>query len=174
MLFLSYSEMSKVQWILMGNGLSGEEFTCQCRRLGFNPWVGKIPWRRKWQPTPVFLLRKSHGRRSLMGYSPWSHKESDTTQWLNGSSSSSSYSFWLSHQAQTYALYCLYLCVKTPKVLPLRTLNELINAFKDDYFLDLRDTEPILERGFDLPNQRHFPDPSEIQKCPAMWQSPWQ
>ena len=49
----------------------------QCGRPGFNPWVGKISWRRKWQPTPVFLLGKSHGRRSLVGYSPWGRKESD-------------------------------------------------------------------------------------------------
>ena len=38
---------------------------------GFNPWVGKIPWRRKWQPTPVLLPGESHGGRSLIGYSPW-------------------------------------------------------------------------------------------------------
>ena len=44
----------------------------------FNPWVGKIPWRRKWQPTPVFLPGGSHGQRSLADYSPWGHKESDT------------------------------------------------------------------------------------------------
>ena len=45
----------------------------------FDPWVGKILWRRKWQPTPVFLPGKSHGCRSLVGYSPWGHKGSDTT-----------------------------------------------------------------------------------------------
>ena len=45
----------------------------------FNPWVEKIPWRKKWQPTPVFLPGKSHGQRSLAGCSPWSHKELDTT-----------------------------------------------------------------------------------------------
>ena len=43
-------------------------------RPWFNPWVRKIPWRRKWQPTPVFLPGKSHGQRSMVGYSPWSHK----------------------------------------------------------------------------------------------------
>ena len=48
----------------------------------FNPWVGKIPWRRKWQLTPVFLPEKCHGQRSLAGYSLWSH-ESDTTWRLN-------------------------------------------------------------------------------------------
>ena len=40
----------------------------------FNPWLGKIPWRRKWQPPPVFLPGESHGQRSLVGYSPWGHK----------------------------------------------------------------------------------------------------
>ena len=47
---------------------------------GFNPWVRKMPWRRKWQPTPVFLPGKSQGERSLMGYSPWGRKESDKTE----------------------------------------------------------------------------------------------
>ena len=46
-------------------------------------WVGKIPWRRKWQPTPVLLPRKFHGWRSLVGYSPWGRKESDTTERLH-------------------------------------------------------------------------------------------
>ena len=50
---------------------------------GFDPWVGKIPWRRKWQPTPIFLPGESHGRRSLVGYSPWGGKESDTTERLH-------------------------------------------------------------------------------------------
>ena len=47
--------------------LSGKEPTCQFRKLEFNPWVGKIPWRSKWQATPVFLPGKSHGQRSLVG-----------------------------------------------------------------------------------------------------------
>ena len=57
-------------------------FCLQCGRPGFDPWVRKIPWRRKWQPTPVFLPRKSHGQRSLAGYSPRDGKESDTTERL--------------------------------------------------------------------------------------------
>ena len=52
------------------------------RRPRFDPWLGKIPWRRKWQPTPVLLPGKSHGRRSLVGYSSWSCKELDTTERL--------------------------------------------------------------------------------------------
>ena len=50
------------------------------RDRGFNPWVRKIPWRRKWQPTPVFLPGKFHGQKSLAGYSTWDHKELDTTE----------------------------------------------------------------------------------------------
>ena len=52
-------------------------------RCGFDPWVWKIPWRRAWKPTPVFLLGESHGQRSLAGYSPWGRKESDTTEELS-------------------------------------------------------------------------------------------
>ena len=62
------------------DGASGKESACQCRRLkrhGFDPWVGKISWRRAWQPTPVFLPGEFLGQRSLVGYSPWVHKELD-------------------------------------------------------------------------------------------------
>ena len=55
----------------------GKESTCQCRRCkrhGFDSWVGKIPWRRAWQPMPVFLPGESHGQRSLVGYIPWGGK----------------------------------------------------------------------------------------------------
>ena len=45
-----------------------------CRRPGFNPWVGKIPWRRAWPPTPVLLPGEFHGERSMVGYSPWGHR----------------------------------------------------------------------------------------------------
>ena len=51
-----------------------------CERRRFSPWVGKIPWRKKWQPAPVFLPGKFHGRGSLPGYSPCGYKESDTTE----------------------------------------------------------------------------------------------
>ena len=52
--------------------LVAQSLNClQCRRPGFNPWVRKLPWTRKWQPNPVFLPGKSHGQRSLAGYSPW-------------------------------------------------------------------------------------------------------
>ena len=72
-----------LQVVRLPSGTSGKDPACQCRRLkkhGFNPWIGKIPWRRAWQPTPVFLPRESLGQRSLVGYSPRGHKESDTTE----------------------------------------------------------------------------------------------
>ena len=47
---------------------------------GSIPGSGRFPWRRKWQSTPVFLPGEAHGQRSLVGYSPWAHKESDTTE----------------------------------------------------------------------------------------------
>ena len=54
--------------------------TRDINRYGFDSWVGKSPWRRAWQPTPVILPRESHRQMSLAGYSPWGHKESDTTE----------------------------------------------------------------------------------------------
>ena len=62
----------------------------QCRRPGFDPWVGKIPWRREWQPTPVFLPGESHGQRKLAGYSPGGHRELDSTEQLTLSLSGAS------------------------------------------------------------------------------------
>ena len=63
--------------------LSGRESACQCRRCGFNPWVRKIPWRRKWQLTPVLLPDESRGQKSQVGYSPRVCKESDMTEQLS-------------------------------------------------------------------------------------------
>ena len=67
-------------------GASGKEPACQCRRFEryrFCLWVGRIPWRRAWQPTPVFLPGESHGQRSLAGCCPWGHTELDTSEQLN-------------------------------------------------------------------------------------------
>ena len=59
--------------------LTGKEYACQAGDDG----VEKLFWWREWQPTPAFLPGESHGQRSLVGYSPWGHKESDTTEWLS-------------------------------------------------------------------------------------------
>ena len=67
-------------------GTSVKEPTCQCRwckRCGFNPWAGKIPWRRAQQPTPVFLPGEFHGQRSLVGYSALGRKSRTPLKWLS-------------------------------------------------------------------------------------------
>ena len=85
--FANSEHRLEVEWGLPGHG-GGKESACQCRRHKrhwFNPWVGKIPWRRKWQPTPLFLPGKSHGQGGLVGYSPWwsqivGHDQTDLAQ----------------------------------------------------------------------------------------------
>ena len=72
----------RVLWGFPG-GTVVKIFSCQCRRCrgqGFDLWVRKIPWRRKWQPAPVFLPGKSHGQKSLAAYCQWDHKELDMTE----------------------------------------------------------------------------------------------
>ena len=90
-------------------GASGKEPTCNAEHMrpGFDPWVGTIPWRREWQPIPVFLPRESHGQRSLVGYSPWSYKESDTTE-----------TTW--HACK---IYCIYVKVKVKITQSCSTLS---------------------------------------------------
>ena len=82
-----FSSTCTVYWQLtvcrgFSGGSSGKEPACQCRwckRQGFDSWVGKIHWRRKWQPTPVILPGKPHEQRNLAGCSPWGQKELDAT-----------------------------------------------------------------------------------------------
>ena len=74
----SWTENYELPWWLRGSSVC-----LKCGRPRFDPWVGKIPWRRKWQPTPVLLPGKFHGQRILVGYSPWGRKESNMTEWLH-------------------------------------------------------------------------------------------
>ena len=69
-------------WTIRGfpGGAGGKESAYQSRRCWLGPWVRKILWRRAWQPTPVFLPGKSHGQRSLEGFSPQGHKELEMTE----------------------------------------------------------------------------------------------
>ena len=69
-----------VRHLSLPGSSDGKRICLQCGRPRFDPWVMKIPCRRKWQPTPVFLPGKFHGWRNLLGYSPWGCKESD--KWL--------------------------------------------------------------------------------------------
>ena len=75
-LFYFKGNQSRGEWSFP-SGTSGKESPCQCRRhkrVGLYPWVGKIPWRRKWQPTPVFLPKETLGQKSLVSYSPQGDK----------------------------------------------------------------------------------------------------
>ena len=90
----------------------------QCGRLGFNPWVGKISWRRKWQPTPVFLPGKSHGWRNLVGYGPWGCKQSETTERLHYLYHYAGMAFISYHQLSTIKL-TLYVCLISISVFSL-------------------------------------------------------
>ena len=68
--------------ILLLGRPDGKESACNAGNLGSDPRVRKIPWRMEWQPNPVFLPGELHGQTSLAGYSPWGHKELDTTGWI--------------------------------------------------------------------------------------------
>ena len=81
-------------------GSDGKESTCNAGELGLVPGLVKIPWRRTWQPTPVFLPGEAHGQRSLAGCSPWGRKESDTTERL-----STPWLEWLSLKSPQTLLY---------------------------------------------------------------------
>ena len=79
----THTHIDRYNGIWGPGGSVGKEPACQWRRhkrRGFNPRIRKIPRRRKWQPTPVFLPGKFHGQRSLAGYRPWGHKQLDTTE----------------------------------------------------------------------------------------------
>ena len=77
--------LTRNMWIVPG-GTSGKEPACQCRKhksYRFDPWVRKMPWRRAWEPTPVFLPGESHGQKSLAGYSPQGLRESTRPKQLS-------------------------------------------------------------------------------------------
>ena len=97
-------------------GASGKEPTCQCirhKRPGFDPWVRKILWRRKWQPAPLFLPGKSRGQRSLAGYSPWGRKKCDTTEHT--------------HKQQQCICLCVCVCVCVYAVMVVTIIEIILN-----------------------------------------------
>ena len=111
-------------------------------KCGFNPWLRTIPWRRKWQPTPVFLSGESHGQRSLAGCNPWGHKESNTTE-------------------HTHAHTCTILCLQN--VLSCLTAQDAIK-----YKLEMIGVlnMALVERKkvkCDLGQSHHFSDPQVPQ-----------
>ena len=83
---VSFKKTITTQWWTYWDFPGGSDGKSVCLQNGsprFDPWVRKIHWRRKWQPTPVFLPGKFHGWRSLVGYHPWGRKELDTTERLH-------------------------------------------------------------------------------------------
>ena len=99
---------------------SGKESIYRCRRCkrhGFHPWVWKIPWRRVWQPTPVFLSGEFHGQRSLAGYSLWRHKESDMTEHP-----------WMVLHSVLVAQSCLTLCDSMDCRLPCSSVHGILHV----------------------------------------------
>ena len=76
-----YYKQHSTMWGFL-DGSDGKDSTCNERDPRFNPWVRKFPWRRNWQPTPVFLPGEFHRQRSLAGYSSWGCQELGTTEWL--------------------------------------------------------------------------------------------
>ena len=81
--FMSAPSEKRNVLVYPSSGSAGKESASTAKRPRFDLWVGKIPWRRQWQPTPVFLPGESHRQRSLAGYSPWGCKELDRTERLS-------------------------------------------------------------------------------------------
>ena len=124
--------------------LSGKESTCHCRRpmrYEFHLWIGKIPWRRKWQSTPVFLLGKSHGQGSLVGYSPWHPKRigHDLVTKIMGSKSKDSEQGLWSQAAWVWILtqHPHFTCVALDKLLSPSEPQYLQLYDGDDNYLDV-------------------------------------
>ena len=101
------------------DGASGKESACQCRkckRCWLDAWDGKIPWRRKWQPTPLFMPGESHRQRSLAGYSPWVPKSQTWLRWLStGTQSiiiwSTKLSIFLFYKCKLFVWFCTDSCI---------------------------------------------------------------
>ena len=114
---------------------SDKESICQCRRTKgcrFYPWVERFPWRRKWQPTPLFLLGKPHGQRSLEGYSPWGHRELDTTKVIQHPAylqTEAFRSFFIKVLENTFMCFFFYLL---KQIFKLKNLNKSVFTVSKD------------------------------------------
>ena len=120
-------------WLLYARGppwwLSGRESSCHCRRPRFNPCIRKIPWRRKWQPTPVFLPGKSCGQRSLAGYSPWGRKRVRPS-WVT-QQQQTTHTYYKCRALHWYVSVCFFLSTKEiPK-----SANKSVHLTKSPGFL---------------------------------------
>ena len=100
--FVAYSKV-RIPWCFRW-----QIIRLQCWRGRFHPWVRKVPWKSKWQPTPVFLPGEFHGQRTLLGYSPWGREESDTTEWLIHTLQGHADIFLLSASGRFIALHIIF------------------------------------------------------------------
>ena len=118
--------------------VSGKESTCQCWRRGFAPWVSKIAWRRKWQPTPVFLPGKSHGQRSPAGNHSWAHIRV-------GHHSATKWQLWLKIHELVWCFRCArYLSKCFTQINPCNPLNNLWNRYYHHPHFTGKETEAQL------------------------------
>ena len=101
-------------------------------RCGFDPWVGKVPWRRKWQPAPISLPRESHGWRSLADWSPWGCKELDTTEWHTQVNNKSH--LILSGLIASYLLVLIWESLSTSLWRLYKTINDMCSAYQVQLF----------------------------------------
>ena len=111
-------------------GLSSKESACQCGRYVFDSWFGKIPWRRKWQPTPVLLPGESYGWRSLVGYGPQGLKESDTTS-LSLSPLNSHFSLLQKKQQLRKDIIVFFLAFREWQLLTPQSIDSLVSMFAE-------------------------------------------
>ena len=105
-------------------GASSKKSTCQCRRRGFNPWVRKMPWRRKWQPTPAFLPREPHGQRSLSRLQSMRLQRHDWRD-LAHTSTQLTYNVSFRHTAKwiSYAYTCIHSFLDSFPCRPLQSIE---------------------------------------------------
>ena len=96
--------------ICFPGGSDGKKVYLQCRRPGSDPWGGKIPWRREWQPTPVFWLGESHGQRSLVGHSPWGCRVG--RDWATNTTQNIEFIILATLSTQLYGIKCFYIVMQ--------------------------------------------------------------
>ena len=160
-------------------GSSGKESTHQCRRCkrcGFNPWVSKVPWKRKWHPTVVLLPGKFHGQRNLVGYTPRDLKELDTAEHMT-ENLAFAFITCLLHIFCIYSLFQMSLYSVQHSIflqlqlqfnnrhLPLELQKWSLNCyphFLSCCFIPINSLYNI---------QRVFPGGSAIKNLPAMWET---
>ena len=131
-----FSNITSLTLKYFPGGSDGKSVCLQTERPRFNPWVGKVLWRRKWQPTPVLLPGKFHGLRSLVGYYSWGHKESDITEQLHFSTAVSQ-KWWYILYIASYQMGTISICIITEnvtfyllvKVVSARLLHHIIFCF---------------------------------------------